>query len=166
MSAWAIFEDAGSRLDDTIKIDFGRCIVILTLTEVQFPDQSPLGPKWPYWERVKSNKWCLKPDLNRSREIKLPSVIDMVDLEITYCQPCGHQPRAVELVNQLLAEYGMPLNKKLTVALKPADSGIFDIVLDGQLIFSRKQEGRFPTVDEIKKQIEPKLSIPLEIPSK
>src|SRR5256886_15446028 len=92
--------------------------------------------------------------------------MDMVDLEITYCQPCGHQPRAVELVNQLLAEYGMPLNKKLTVALKPADSGIFDIVLDGQLIFSRKQEGRFPTVDEIKKQIEPKLSIPLEIPSR
>jgi len=57
----------------------------------------------------------------------------------------------------------MPLNKKLTVALKPADSGIFDIVLDGQLIFSRKQEGRFPTVDEIKKQIEPKLSIPKPI---
>jgi selenoprotein W-related protein len=99
------------------------------------------------------------------RDLK-PSAKDMVDLEITYCQPCGHQPRAVELVNQLLAEYGMPLNKKLTVALKPADSGIFDVVLDGQLIFSRKQEGRFPTVDEIKKQIEPKLSIPLEVPSK
>ena len=52
----------------------------------------------------------------------MASAIDLVDLEITYCQPCGHQPRAVELVNQLLAEYGMPLNKKLTVALKPADS--------------------------------------------
>jgi len=60
----------------------------------------------------------------------------------------------------------MPLNKKLTVALKPADSGVFDIVLDGQLIFSRKQQGRFPTVDEIKEQIAPKLSIPLEMPSK
>ena len=70
------------------------------------------------------------------------------------------------MVNQLLAEYGMPLNKKLTVALKPADSGIFDIVLDGQLIFSRKQQGRFPTVDEIKQQIQPKLAIPLEMPSK
>src|SRR3989454_853096 len=109
---------------------------------------------------------CLKPDLNRSCKIQGVSARDMVHLEITYCQPCGHQPRAVELVNQLLAEYGMPLNKKLTVALKPADSGVFDIVLDGQLIFSRKQEGRFPTVDEIKKQIEPKLSVPLEIPSK
>jgi selenoprotein W-related protein len=70
------------------------------------------------------------------------------------------------MVNQLLASYGMPLNKKLTVALKPADSGIFDVVLDGQLIFSRKREGRFPTVEEIKRHIDPKLAVPLEVPSK
>jgi hypothetical protein len=37
MSTWAIFEDAGSRLDDTIKIDLGRCIVILILADAQFP---------------------------------------------------------------------------------------------------------------------------------
>ena len=89
-----------------------------------------------------------------------------MDLEITYCQPCGHQPRGIEMVNQLLASYGMPLNKKLKVALKPSDSGIFDIVLDGKLIFSRKQAGRFPTIEEIKSQIDPKLSIPLEVPTK
>ena len=88
-----------------------------------------------------------------------------VDLSITYCQPCGHQPRAVELVNQLLSSYGMPLNKRLSIALKPSDGGIFDIMLDGKLIFSRKQEGRFPTVEEIKKQIEPALAIPLEVQS-
>lgn len=89
-----------------------------------------------------------------------------MDLEITYCQPCGHQPRAIEMVNQLLASYGMPLNKKLTVSLKPSDSGIFDVVLDGKLIFSRKAEGRFPTVDEIKTRIDPSLAVPLEVPSK
>jgi selenoprotein W-related protein len=88
-----------------------------------------------------------------------------MDLSITYCQPCGHQPRAIELVNQLLASYGMPLNKKLTIALKPSDGGIFDVVLDGKLIFSRKQEGRFPTVEEIKKQIDPALAVPLEVQS-
>ena len=90
----------------------------------------------------------------------------MVNLEITYCQPCGHQPRAVDMVNQLLATYGMPLNKKLSIALKPADSGIFDVVLDGKLIFSKHQQGRFPTFDELKTLIDPKLAIPLEIPSK
>lgn len=88
----------------------------------------------------------------------------MVDLEITYCQPCGHQPRAVDMVNQLLATYGMPLNRKLTVSLKPADKGVFDVVLDGQLIFSKHQQGRFPTVDDLKTQLDQKLTIPLETP--
>ncbi len=88
----------------------------------------------------------------------------MVDLEITYCQPCGHQPRAVDMVNELLANYGMPLNRKLTVSLKPADKGVFDVVLDGKLIFSKHQQGRFPTVDDLKKQLDQKLTIPLETP--
>ena len=90
----------------------------------------------------------------------------MVNLEITYCQPCGHQPRAVDMANQLLARYGMPLNKNLSIALKPADSGIFDVVLDGKLIFSKHQQGRFPTFDELKIVIDPKLAIPLEVPAK
>jgi len=85
----------------------------------------------------------------------------MVSLEITYCQPCGHQPKAVELVNQLLSTYGMPLNKNLSIVLKPADQGVFDVVLDGKLIFSRKAVGRFPTFDEIKTQVEPKLTVQL-----
>ena len=88
----------------------------------------------------------------------------MVDLEITYCQPCGHQPTAIDMVNQLLATYGMPLNRKLTVSLKPADKGVFDVVLDGQLIFSKNEQGRFPTMDDLKKQLDPKLTIPLETP--
>lgn len=86
----------------------------------------------------------------------------MVSLEITYCQPCGHQPRAVEMVNQLLATYGMPLNKELSITLKPSDQGVFDVVLDGKLVFSKNQAGRFPTLDEIKKEIEPKLTFPLQ----
>jgi len=86
----------------------------------------------------------------------------MVDLEITYCQPCGHQLTAVDIVSQLLAIYGMPLNRKLTISLKPADKGVFDVVLDGQMIFSKHQEGRFPTVDDLKKQLDQKLTIPLE----
>jgi len=68
----------------------------------------------------------------------------------------------VDIVSQLLAIYGMPLNRKLTISLKPADKGVFDVVLDGQMIFSKHQEGRFPTVDDLKKQLDQKLTIPLE----
>ena len=68
------------------------------------------------------------------------------------------------MVSQLLATYGMPLNRKLTVSLKPADKGVFDVVLDGQLIFSKHQQGRFPTMDDLKGQLDLKLTIPLETP--
>ncbi len=57
----------------------------------------------------------------------------------------------------------MPLNRNLDVVLKPADKGVFDVVLDGKLIFSRKEVGRFPTFDEIKTQIEPKLAVQLSV---
>ena len=70
----------------------------------------------------------------------------------------------MDMVNQLLATYGMPLNRKLTVSLKPADKGIFNVVLDGQLIFSKNEQGRFPTMDDLKKQLDQKLTIPLETP--
>ena len=68
----------------------------------------------------------------------------------------------MDIVSQLLAIYGMPLNRKLTISLKPADKGVFDVILDGQMIFSKHQEGRFPTVDDLKKQLDQKLMIPLE----
>ena len=69
------------------------------------------------------------------------------------------------MVSQLLATYGMPLNRKLSIALKPADKGVFDVVLDGKLIFSKNQQGRFPTVEEIRKELDTKLTIPLEVPT-
>ena len=69
------------------------------------------------------------------------------------------------MVSQLLAAYGMPLNRKLSVALKPADKGVFDVVLDGKLIFSKNQAGRFPTLEEIKQQLDTKLVVPLEAPT-
>ena len=89
----------------------------------------------------------------------------MVDLEITYCQPCGHQPQAMELVNQLLASYGMPLNRRLNLTLKPADKGVFDVVLNGNLVFSRGKEGRFPTFDDLKKYLDPTLAMQIETPT-
>lgn len=58
------------------------------------------------------------------------------------------------------------MNKNLTVSLKPADKGVFDVVVDGKLVFSKQKEGHFPTVDEIKKYVEPALTMPLEVASK
>lgn len=37
--------------------------------------------------------------------------------------------------------------------LKPSSGGVFTISLDGEILFSRKQEGRFPESKEIKQMI-------------
>ena len=39
------------------------------------------------------------------------------------------------------------------VALVPGTGGVFDVILDGELIYSRKVEGRFPESKELKQLI-------------
>ena len=39
------------------------------------------------------------------------------------------------------------------VALIPGGGGIFEVRLDGEMIFSRKQEGRFPKSKELKQKV-------------
>lgn len=44
------------------------------------------------------------------------------------------------------------------VALIPGEGGIFDISLDGDLLFSRKVAGRFPESKEIKQLVRDKIA--------
>lgn len=64
-------------------------------------------------------------------------------LEITYCGACGHLPRAAALAGEIKQARG------LDTTLIKGDGGTFDVVLDGNLIFSRKQAGRFPELAEL-----------------
>ncbi|MDP9383476.1 MAG: Rdx family protein [Chloroflexota bacterium] len=41
-----------------------------------------------------------------------------------------------------------------SVTLVPSSGGIFEVSLDGKLIFSKKQQGRFPEDEEILSQVE------------
>ena len=43
----------------------------------------------------------------------------------------------------------------VTIELLPGDRGIFDVCADGRLIFSKKQEGRFPTPADIRARLWP-----------
>jgi selenoprotein W-related protein len=47
-----------------------------------------------------------------------------------------------------LDEFGQDI-KELT--LIPAPGGLFEVTVDGQLIFSKRKEHRHPTISEIKK---------------
>jgi selenoprotein W-related protein len=39
------------------------------------------------------------------------------------------------------------------VALVPGTGGIFEVRVDGELVFSRKEEGRFPESKELKQRV-------------
>lgn len=41
-----------------------------------------------------------------------------------------------------------------SVTLIPSSGGVFEVTLDGKLLFSKKQQGRFPEDEEILSQVE------------
>lgn len=71
-------------------------------------------------------------------------------VEITYCTQCRWLLRAAWLAQELLTTFEQDLH---SVALKPGTGGIFEITLNGRLIFSRKEAGRFPEAKEVKQLI-------------
>ncbi len=81
-------------------------------------------------------------------------------VEIEYCTQCRWLLRAAWMAQELLTTF---VDDLAEVALVPGTGGVFDIRLDGQLLFSRKDTGRFPEAKEIKQlvrdQIDPARSL-------
>lgn len=71
-------------------------------------------------------------------------------IEITYCTQCRWLLRAAWLAQELLTTFEQDL---ASVALKPGSNGIFEISVNQQLIFSRKEAGRFPEAKEVKQLV-------------
>lgn len=68
-------------------------------------------------------------------------------IDIKYCVPCGYLPRAEELRKKLEKEF------KAQVVLVEGARGVFDVTVEGELIFSKHKEGRFPEWEEIKRKM-------------
>jgi selenoprotein W-related protein len=71
-------------------------------------------------------------------------------VEITYCTQCRWLLRAAWLAQELLTTFEQDL---AGVNLMPGTGGIFEVRLNGALIFNRKAEGRFPESKELKQLI-------------
>ena len=69
---------------------------------------------------------------------------------ITYCGAWGYKNRAVGLAAELKSNFGYESE------LIKSSGGVFEIELDGNLIFSKKELGRFPEEGEIKKLLKDK----------
>jgi len=72
-------------------------------------------------------------------------------VRIEYCTGCRWLLRAGWTAQELLTTFEKELEE---VAIAPAaTSGTFDVTVDGELLFSRKREGRFPEMKELKQLI-------------
>lgn len=77
-------------------------------------------------------------------------MINSPRVDITYCTQCRWLLRAAWLAQELLSTFESELGE---VALIPGKGGIFEIRAEGQLIWSRAQEGRFPEAKEVKQRV-------------
>ena len=71
-------------------------------------------------------------------------------VEITYCSQCRFVLRATWLTQELLITFDTDLGE---VALVPGTGGIFEVRVDGELIWSKKANGRFPESKELKQLV-------------
>ena len=64
-------------------------------------------------------------------------------ISIEYCAVWNYEPRALRVRERLGELIQADIN------LVAGGGGVFDITVDGQLVFSKKSEGRFPTDDDL-----------------
>jgi selenoprotein W-related protein len=71
-------------------------------------------------------------------------------VEIHFCTQCRWLTRAAWMAQELL----MTFDEEITeLALRPGTGGVFEVIANGQLVWSRKAEGRFPEITELKQRV-------------
>lgn len=75
---------------------------------------------------------------------------DRPRIEIEYCTQCRWLLRAAWMAQELLTTFEAELGG---VALVPGSGGVFDVRVDGDAVWSRKAQGRFPEIKELKQLV-------------
>lgn len=71
------------------------------------------------------------------------------NVDITYCRLCNWGLRASWMAQELLSTFAEEIG---SVTLTPdASGGVFEVRVDGELVWSRKDAGRFPEIAELKR---------------
>ena len=68
-------------------------------------------------------------------------------VEIEYCTKCRFLLRAAWMAQELLTTFERDLGE---VALLPGAGGVFVVRLDGEVVYDRRDTGRFPESKELK----------------
>ena len=76
-------------------------------------------------------------------------------IEIEYCTQCRWLLRAGWMAQELLTTFEAEIGE---VALVPGSGAVYDIRINGELLFSRKKEGRFPDIKELKQLVRDRIA--------
>lgn len=76
-------------------------------------------------------------------------------ISILYCRQCRWMMRAAWLAQEVLTTFSEEIGE---VALQPGTDGVLEIRLNGDLLYSRKTEGRFPEAKEVKQLIRDRIA--------
>ena len=71
-------------------------------------------------------------------------------VEIQYCRECRWLLRATWMAQELLTTFDEDVGG---VTLVPGTGGVFEVRVDGETVWSRKAEGRFPEIKELKQRL-------------
>ena len=74
----------------------------------------------------------------------------MTEVTITYCVPCRYQFKAIQDADAILKEFGQRLSG---LRLIPGDRGVYDVALDGDVLFSLDKAEHFPETVELLEKI-------------
>ena len=75
------------------------------------------------------------------RQAARPPAEQPIKVSITYCAACGYEPQTIELASALMMEFRDDL---ASLEIIPWHDGMFDVVVDGELVHSMLRDGGFP----------------------
>ncbi len=76
-------------------------------------------------------------------------------LTIEYCTQCRWLLRAAYFAQELLTTFEAELGG---VTLQPGTGGVFEIRIGQEILWSRKTEGRFPEIKELKQKVRDRIA--------
>lgn len=76
-------------------------------------------------------------------------------VEIRYCTQCRWLLRAAWTAQELLTTFETEIDE---LALVPGTGGVFEVRTDGELVWSRAEEGRFPELKELKQRVRDRIA--------
>ena len=81
----------------------------------------------------------------------------MPEILIRYCLPCRYQAKAIQDADAILKEFGQELS---ALRLVPGDHGVYDVEIDGDLVFSLDQAMQFPETADLIRVIRTRMKSP------